>query len=1661
MKVLKETRLFLIFALVFSMLFAAMAADAQAASASDYVTVLTDSSTLPDTSCYLTMRQSNMSVVWNSSYSSSDYSESSGTMYYLYLKVKQASGTYTYEDPCDIVFTEAGEVAGRAVDITVHIDQVQVYNYGSKAVGTMWSFAAVGPGSWGGGANTLWFWAGGQGGAQKIDYTTHVTWHDTGEECNLSFYQCCYDIDVANTTLTAYKEAWAASLDDYQKFFVYSGSTNTTSITADNMLKFTSTTTYNVTGTDSITLTGAVGVTKSSTFSGSYWENGGCGTSLEIYSTYANLNEPVKTTDTTKTYSAGDSITWEISYNLGTFYKDVFAPFESIVIKDYLPEAAEYKSAALYNSSGVDITSSAGTLTYEESENLVTYTFNEDFLNTTSNYDGTDYVVVINAEIKNLNISYELANTMYAVIDGIEFTSSTPTVEVVNPTMSIEKTADAATYQVGDIVTYTITVTETTEDGTALGVVVSDTLPDMLELLSVSYDTDAGSRTDDGSGNGFEITYASIPYGTPETITVKARVLDCAVNTEDHFVENVITNTVSCQFDNAIDRGEEPITDECSITILEPVISVSKKADKETVQICDDVTWLITVTQSTENAVVGGDLVITDVIPEGLSFNDDVVITGSNAENAAVEYDDSTGALTITFSEFAYGTATIQYSTMAGIAAKDQTLKNCVTVTTEEPDTNFPEEKIEVPVEVFSPEIITEVVNGTITEADDCIPYGSDKVIEYVPEEGYLLKSVTVDGESVDITQYPDSYTFTDVQEDHEIKVVYVKPAMGKSVTKEGVDVDGIVISDGDTVVYTISYENPTGAARTVSITDAVPSGCEIVEGSISDGGVYENGVVGWTLTVEAYGSGFVSFSCVMGSETQGSIVKNTATVTFYPLDGSTSEKEVILYDTVSTPVLADPVKSVWDEDGDVTNCVVAAGDTLTYRISFINPAAEEKTFVVTDEIPAGVALVEDSISDGGTVSEGVVAWTLNLAAKESKTVTFSVTVDEPAQELTKIYNQANVSVDLADKVTISTNAPEDEDRTPVYVLDEPVKAVMNADGENIGVDGDGNAVQTVKQSGDVITYSISFQNPAVETKTFTVTDELPDGVRFLSADNDGVYDEDTHTVTWTLDVDADQEQVVSVKVRILKSAEDSILENDAVVSVDAASLPTNTVETPVMETPVKTVLSGEDDVDGVVMASGEELTYQVQFTNPASVAKTFTVTDKLPEGVSFVSADNDGVYDEDAHTVTWTMDVQAGQSQTVSVVVKILESAEGNILKNSATVSVDEAELETNTVETPVLETPVKDVLSEADGDSINTLPVQAGETLYYTVAFENPADTEKTAVVTDTLPEGVSFVSADNGGVYHEDAHTVTWTLTAAAHEKITVAVEVKVLVSAEGTNLFNQASVKVDRADLKTVSENGTDEEDTTNNYVPVKKVLDADGNDIDGDVLAVGDTVTYQITYENSGSSTRTITITDVLPEGVKYVSSSDGGKVQSSVKGQTVTWELCVAPHTKGYVCVKVKVTSDLAGQTFANSASVSVKDDTTGQEKTVTTNEVSNSVLEDAVKAVLSKNGKKDLSDETVEPGTVLQYRITVKNPSESEKTFTITDELPEGTTFVSADNGGVCEDGVVTWTLTLKGGETKTVALFVSVADDAAGSFVQNQASVTVDGAAVSTNVV
>lgn len=850
--------------------------------------------------------------------------------------------------------------------------------------------------------------------------------------------------------------------------------------------------------------------------------------------------------------------------------------------------------------------------------------------------------------------------------------------------------------------------------------------------------------------------------------------------------------------------------------------------------------------------------------------------------------------------------------------------------------------------------IVTDVEHGSITPTDECVPYGNDKVIEYSPEEGYLLESVTVDGTKVNIKDYPDTYTFSNVQSDHEIKAVYVKAAMDKAeFIKDsdfiesyvnGEEIDGKVLKEGDVVTYEISYENTTGADRQLVITDTIPAGAEVIADSISDGGTLADGVITWNLAANEYSKGKVSFEARISDDAKGSVISNTAYVTFKALKEGGSEKDVTLTDTVSSPILDDPSKSVANAEGkDITNKIVNDGAELTYQITFSNPAEDTKTFTVTDTIPEEVSYVDGSISDGGSVSEGKAIWKLDLAGGETKTVTFRVTVKDPKSPLTKIYNQGAVTVDNTTKTTDTTDGPDPDDpRTPNYVLDDPEKTILNADGKVISKDGNGNAIQTVKAAGDQIVYRVSFANPAPDERTFTVTDILPEGVKFISATGD----------------------------------------------------------------------------------------YQ---------------------------------YDQDSRTITWTAVVAGNKSANVDATVEILKDAEDTILKNQASVSVDEAKKDTNIVETPVLPTPEKDVFSKIGEASINTFPVQIGENIFYTVSYKNPADVAKTAVITDKLPEGVKFVSADNEGTYDEASHTVTWNVLTDAHTEGTVSVKVKVLQSAYDTELNNQARVGMDEASVTTITKNGGDEDETTTNYVSGKSVVNADGVDIDKDVVAVNDVVTYRINYQNHSHNTRMVTIKDVLPQDVLYMAASEGGNVQSIVHGQTVIWVLEVAPKTDGYVWVSVKVTDALKGMAFANSATVEMSDPETEQSKITTTNQVINYVMDDVVKHVLSDNGKKDLEGEKVKGGKKMLYTITFSNPNVEAREFTVTDEVPEDVEFLSANDGGTYDEATrtVTWKVTLDAGKSATVSFTVKVEKKAECDFIQNIASVHVDETDADSNAV
>ena len=169
------------------------------------------------------------------------------------------------------------------------------------------------------------------------------------------------------------------------------------------------------------------------------------------------------------------------------------------------------------------------------------------------------------------------------------------------PAVTVDKTADGETYKVGDIVTWTITVTNTGEY-TAYDVVVTDAIPAGLKLVEGEAVT----------------TIAELAPGASETITVKTEVVEAGIH----------TNTASASWKNVDGDsfGGDPEGD--TVTVEEPeapVVVVDKAADGETYKVGDIVTWTITVTNTSEHTAYN--VVVTDNIPAGLKLVEGETVT--------------------------------------------------------------------------------------------------------------------------------------------------------------------------------------------------------------------------------------------------------------------------------------------------------------------------------------------------------------------------------------------------------------------------------------------------------------------------------------------------------------------------------------------------------------------------------------------------------------------------------------------------------------------------------------------------------------------------------------------------------------------------------------------------------------------------------------------------------------------------------------------------------------------------------------------------------------------------------------------------------------------------------------------------------------------------
>ncbi len=347
--------------------------------------------------------------------------------------------------------------------------------------------------------------------------------------------------------------------------------------------------------------------------------------------------------------------------------------------------------------------------------------------------------------------------------------------------------------------------------------------------------------------------------------------------------------------------------------------------------------------------------------------------------------------------------------------------------------------------------------------------------------------------------------------------------------------------------------------------------------------------------------------------------------------------------------------------------------------------------------------------------------------------------------------------------------------------------------------------------------------------------------------------------------------------------------------------------------------------------------------------------------------------------------------------------------------------------VETVLAEAPVLRVQKLASSD-----PVAMGDLLTYTIEYENTGNAAAADVtVRDVLPRHVEFQSASAGGIHTPDppqGGTVTWGVgTLASDQGGSVTVLVRVRTPDDyppgDPDAIQSGTVLENTVTATSIGASAEDSISTTVGESPGLRVSKSGTPH----TVPPGGTVTYVIDYGNVGNRAASdVRVRDELPTGTAYVPGSATG--DAMLEGRTVVWHLGDVPvGAAGQLSFQVTV-SPLAGdgEIVSNRATILSREQGPLP---------SNQVVTYVTTASLLSIAKADEPD-PVRVGDEITYALSLRNDGAIPLTnVVVTDALPTGTAFVSADAGGVLVGGEVEWHLgALAPGEEAVLQLVVQV---------------------------
>lgn len=653
----------------------------------------------------------------------------------------------------------------------------------------------------------------------------------------------------------------------------------------------------------------------------------------------------------------------------------------------------------------------------------------------------------------------------------------------------------------------------------------------------------------------------------------------------------------------------------------------------------------------------------------------------------------------------------------------------------------------------------------------------------------------------------PDSTPGNNVEaEDDQSSVDITPPVIDLSLTKTASPDRPSV---GQDLTYTLTVTNAGPQTATgVEIVDVLPAGLSFVESDPSVGS-YDAATGRWT--VGSIASGDNATLQVVATVNTADVKNNTAQITAaneFDIDstpGNSIESEDDQASVQAIPASADLslTKTINDASPNV-------GDEVTFTLTASNAGPDDAGDVLIQySLPAGMTFVSSNPSMG-TYDSGTGQW--NVPAISSGT---SVTL--------QLVARVDTIGDKTNTAEITASSQFDPDSTPANGNpdeDDQASAVLSPELVDLALSK--SVSDLTPNVGDTIQYVLTLSNDGPSTATgVAVTDPLAGGVSFTQATpSRGTYN--PNTGVWSVgDVPVGETPTLTL-VAVVNDvrSETNSAEITAADQPDVDSTPGNGVagEDDIAEVTFNTLVSDlslNKTVDNATPNRSDNVTFTLTLTNDGpDAASDVQISDPIPAGLRFVSASPSvGTYD--ATTGLWSVaNVPVGTITTLQIVTAVTSVAPiTNVTEISAAKQFDPDSTPGNNAideddRSEVAVVPrVVDISVETMVD--NETPLE-GETVQIVFRVNNAGPDDASGVRLNTLlPDGLTLITSQpQTGAY--DSVSGDWdvgSLAAGAGTQLTLNARVD-------TRGFKQIPIQVtatDQFDIDSTPDNGIDTED----------------------------------------------------------------------------------------------------------------------------------------------------------------------------------------------------------------------------------------------------------